>query len=247
MLFNNFEKQILDAKAAAEKAMAEAAALEEGKTISKGNKTSNDEARDFRSRFASISYKGRASRSKDSRSKSDPAAKDPTTTADSSEDADKKLQSKSDISGEIAVLKEIKDIRDELNILLRILEEQKSITDELFSQGNKLRMNPGIQEYYAEKSGLHRRIQDVKKMDQDAGRTYLHVSFIYSCGLMSIFDLVTTMSVNIAECERFKEERYADASYHRSTTSSTSNKNKRTSTRRLPEQNKARLLRIKPV
>lgn len=190
ILFNGFEKQILDAKEAAKKALADAAAAEKIKTKSEDKeKTSQsslndaDDAKISRTRFASISYEDHdpaTSEIQEVNPDSDSTPKDnnksPSSASSSSpEEAEKKLQSKSDISGEIAVLKEIKDIRDELNILNRILEEQKSIADKLFNPLNKLRMNPGVQEYYAETSGLERRIQDVKKMDRDAERTYLHV------------------------------------------------------------------------
>lgn len=100
---------------------------------------------------------------------------------DESTDTDKQhyertLEQKSDISVEINLLKEIKDIRFELNILHQILTEQKSVTDKLFSPLNRLKMNRDVQDYYLEQSRLERRIQDVVKMDRDAGRTYSHVS-----------------------------------------------------------------------
>lgn len=178
---------------------------------------------------------------------------------------ERKLEQKSDISGEIKVLKEIKDIRDELNILHRILTEQRSVTDKLFSPSNRLKMNPDVQEYYLEQSGLERRIQDVEKMDKDAERTYTHVSIslmwmggqkVGVCEIVGslpepqrriVFNfhcLWTILSPKImAQTSLPQLKRNVTLLillHNRSTISSTSSKNKRISTKLLREHSKAR-------
>jgi hypothetical protein len=81
---------------------------------------------------------------------------------------------KADITREIEALKDIKDIREELNILLKVLEEQKSITDRLFGTDKHkgLPLDSTVRDYYLQRSGLDNRTREVKKMDEDAGRTY---------------------------------------------------------------------------
>jgi hypothetical protein len=81
---------------------------------------------------------------------------------------------KSDITREIEALKDIKNIRDELNILLKILEDQKSITDRLFGteKHKGLPLGDTVRDYYLQRSGIDNRMREVKKMDEDAGRTY---------------------------------------------------------------------------
>jgi hypothetical protein len=81
---------------------------------------------------------------------------------------------KADITYEIQALKDIKNTRDELNILVKILEDQKSITDKLFGTDKHkgLLLDDTVREYYLQKSGIDNRMREVKKMDEDAGRTY---------------------------------------------------------------------------
>lgn len=89
--------------------------------------------------------------------------------------ADSGLDEKTDITGEIEVLKEIKDIRDEVNILQTLLGEQKSVTDKLFGHKNGLPLNRSTQDYYFKQSGLENRIRVVDKMDRDAETIFKHV------------------------------------------------------------------------
>lgn len=84
-----------------------------------------------------------------------------------------------DISSEIEVLKEIKDIQDELNIILKVLQEQESIATRLLGKESKLPIEQSIRDYYWEKSGLENRIRQVNKMNKDADRTHEQVRIMY--------------------------------------------------------------------
>lgn len=79
---------------------------------------------------------------------------------------------------EITLLEEIKDIRDELNILRSIFEDQRALLNKLLNlivvphpaaEGTK---NDPVVHYYRERSDMDLRIEKAKKMDLDAGKTY---------------------------------------------------------------------------
>lgn len=86
------------------------------------------------------------------------------------------------------MLEEVKDIRDELNILNSICQEQKDLLQRLF--GLIARPRPAAEQieiakdpvlnYYQERSDIHLRIERIRKMQMDATTTYDAVShFMY--------------------------------------------------------------------
>lgn len=80
-----------------------------------------------------------------------------------------------DITGEIEISVEVQKILEELNIILRILQEQKIIADKLFSPRNNLGMSHNIQDIYLAQSGLEGSIQDVVNMIKASEITDLRV------------------------------------------------------------------------
>lgn len=85
------------------------------------------------------------------------------------------------IEKEIRLLEEVKDIRDELNILRTIFEDQKALLNKLASliegpnpQGEHTTTDPVVN-YYQERCDIDLRIEKVKKMDKDAEKTYQSV------------------------------------------------------------------------
>lgn len=85
-----------------------------------------------------------------------------------------------DLHKEIQLLEEVKDIRDELNILNSICQEQKDLLQRLF--GLIARPRPAAEQieiakdpvlnYYQERSDIHLRIERIRKMQMDATTTY---------------------------------------------------------------------------
>ncbi|KAL9119474.1 MAG: hypothetical protein Q9187_003971 [Circinaria calcarea] len=75
------------------------------------------------------------------------------------------------ILDEIEMLEELRDIRDELNILHKVLRDQKSVVDRAFSKTG-LNLNQEARSYYLERTGLASRIAEVAKMEEDARVTY---------------------------------------------------------------------------
>ncbi|KAL9119608.1 MAG: hypothetical protein Q9187_003841 [Circinaria calcarea] len=73
---------------------------------------------------------------------------------------------------EIIMLKNIRDIRDELNILRKILEEQKYVIEKAFGEQGGLELTKEARTYYLERSGIYSRIDAVDKMKEDAATTY---------------------------------------------------------------------------
>jgi hypothetical protein len=84
-----------------------------------------------------------------------------------------------DILKEIKLLEEVKDIRDELNIVKSIFEEQKAlltklltvITDPKLGGSGTVQSDP-VLNYYQERSDINLRIEKVKKMEVDITTTY---------------------------------------------------------------------------
>ncbi|KAL1986929.1 hypothetical protein VTN96DRAFT_5346 [Rasamsonia emersonii] len=84
------------------------------------------------------------------------------------------------LQGEIDFLEEVKDIRDELNIIKSICEDQKNLMQKLFSLVAKVA--PGAEReaiakdpvlnYYHQRSDIQLRIERIEKMDMDALITY---------------------------------------------------------------------------
>ncbi|CAG8971164.1 hypothetical protein HYALB_00010139 [Hymenoscyphus albidus] len=90
-----------------------------------------------------------------------------------------------DIIKEITLLEEVKDIRDELNILRSILGEQKSLLNRLLDLvagrqvGDKKAVETDpVLNYYSERSDINMRIKKVKKMDADAATTYASINHL---------------------------------------------------------------------
>jgi hypothetical protein len=87
---------------------------------------------------------------------------------------------------EIELLEETKDIRDELNILRSIFEEQKDLLQKLFSfiAGSESAPSTGqlspekdpVLNYYQERSKIDSKIEKIHKMDKDAKTVYDSVS-----------------------------------------------------------------------
>jgi hypothetical protein len=80
-------------------------------------------------------------------------------------------------------LEEIKDIRDELNILKSIFEEQKSLLEKLSALiagseplGTHIPIKDPVLNYYQEQSNIEMKIEKVQKMDRDARTVYDSVS-----------------------------------------------------------------------
>ncbi|KAJ5774183.1 hypothetical protein N7457_009079 [Penicillium paradoxum] len=77
---------------------------------------------------------------------------------------------------DIELLEEIKDIRDELNILERILDDQKDLTQKLFSLVGKTNLEAlgtailkdRVLQYYHQRAGVGLRLDKIMKMDEDA-------------------------------------------------------------------------------
>lgn len=92
---------------------------------------------------------------------------------------------------EIALLEEVKDIRDELNILRSIFEDQRALLGKLLNLvakpqpgGGKSADTDPILHYYQERSDIDLRIEKVEKMDIDATKTYNSVwSYQVALGL----------------------------------------------------------------
>lgn len=72
------------------------------------------------------------------------------------------------LQGEIDLLEQVKDIRDELNILKSICEDQKNLVQKLFS----LIAKDPVLNYYHQRSDIQLRIERIEKMDMDARITY---------------------------------------------------------------------------
>ena len=66
----------------------------------------------------------------------------------------------------------VRDHRDELNILSKILEEQKHVIDKAFCKSGGLGLEDEAREYYMERTGLDARIGAVKRMKEDTTTTY---------------------------------------------------------------------------
>jgi hypothetical protein len=103
------------------------------------------------------------------------------------DDADKP-NDEADIFGEIENLKEIRDIRDELIILRKLLTEQTDVAEKLFNTNpeSRLTKNIDVMDYYWKRSGLDTRIRELDNMEVEAGRVYKLVSCklpIYSTDL----------------------------------------------------------------
>lgn len=81
------------------------------------------------------------------------------------------------IASEVEVLNEIKDIRDELNIIRRVMEDQDSIWKRLSAlYVDADWMKSHLFNYYEDRNGLEDRIREVSRMDAEAYRTYVSVS-----------------------------------------------------------------------
>lgn len=88
-----------------------------------------------------------------------------------------------DLKNEITLLEEVKDIRDELNILKSIFEDQKDVLEKLFNLVAGLRLskeqatdkNPIIN-YYRQRSDIDLRIEKIQKVQMDTTTTYDSVS-----------------------------------------------------------------------
>ncbi|RDL39424.1 uncharacterized protein BP5553_03764 [Venustampulla echinocandica] len=84
-----------------------------------------------------------------------------------------------DLQKDIKLLEEIKDIRDELNILHSILEDQEDLLQRLstlISQPDtvaeqKIEKDP-VLNYYRERSDIKLRIEKIRKLQMDAGTAY---------------------------------------------------------------------------
>ncbi|KAL1967139.1 hypothetical protein VTN77DRAFT_3430 [Rasamsonia byssochlamydoides] len=84
------------------------------------------------------------------------------------------------LQSEIDLLEEVKDIRDELNILKSICEDQKDLLQKLFSlvakaapdaEREAIAKDP-VLNYYHHRSDIQLRIERLEKMDMDARITY---------------------------------------------------------------------------
>lgn len=88
-----------------------------------------------------------------------------------------------DLQKDIQLLEEVKDIRDELNILHSILEDQEALLERLstlISQPDtmveqKIEKDP-VLNYYRERSDIKLRVEKVRKLQMDAGTAYNSVS-----------------------------------------------------------------------
>jgi hypothetical protein len=76
-----------------------------------------------------------------------------------------------DISTEIRLLKEVKDIRDELRIIIHLITTQTAVLE---VAGNAFKDDARSQ-CYELKSELERHLQDIREMDNEAGRAYVAV------------------------------------------------------------------------
>ena len=88
------------------------------------------------------------------------------------------------ITEETYLLREFKDIRDELNIIRSVLADQKDTLGELFEKTPENgRLTEDFIKYCQALSGLEPRIKEIEKLDTDAIRTYEAVSLIedFSC------------------------------------------------------------------
>jgi len=90
-----------------------------------------------------------------------------------------------DLQNEITLLEEVKDIRDELNILQSICEDQKDLLQKLSGLIARPRgaAQQGIEKdpilnYYKERSDIDLRIDKIRKLQTDATTTYDSVSNI---------------------------------------------------------------------
>ncbi|KAG9239188.1 hypothetical protein BJ875DRAFT_449161 [Amylocarpus encephaloides] len=90
-----------------------------------------------------------------------------------------KPEKENGILREIVVLEEIKDIRDELNILRSILDDQRGLLRKLWNvivppqpTGARTTKNDPVLHYYQERSDIDLRIEKVEKMEIDAKNTY---------------------------------------------------------------------------
>lgn len=83
-----------------------------------------------------------------------------------------------DIQKEIMLLEEIKDIRDELNILKSIFEDQRNLLKKLFTlvRTSTTAQTRVMVDYYQERSDIDLRLEKVNKMEMDAKITYDSVS-----------------------------------------------------------------------
>lgn len=84
-----------------------------------------------------------------------------------------------DLENEITLLEEVKDIRDELNILKSIFEDQKDVLEKLFNlvAGPRLPKEQATDEnpilnYYQQRSDIDLRIEKIQKMQMDTTTTY---------------------------------------------------------------------------
>ncbi|OAP61529.1 hypothetical protein AYL99_03732 [Fonsecaea erecta] len=83
------------------------------------------------------------------------------------------------LDNEIELLEEIKDIRDELNILRSICADQDDVLKKLFqlatvhdSEGKRDDTNDRILNYYRQRSNIDTRIARINKMQRDIGTAY---------------------------------------------------------------------------
>ncbi|KAJ5735283.1 uncharacterized protein N7483_000408 [Penicillium malachiteum] len=90
-----------------------------------------------------------------------------------------------DLDDDIELLEEIKDIRDKLNILERILDDKEDLTQNLFKLFDIEKQEDGtttktlqdqVLQYYQQRAGVGLRLDRIKKMDEDAKISYDAVS-----------------------------------------------------------------------
>ncbi|OQE40889.1 hypothetical protein PENCOP_c005G04768 [Penicillium coprophilum] len=90
------------------------------------------------------------------------------------------------LEDDIELLEEIKDIRDELNILERILDDQADLTQKLFNlfdvekrEGTITNsLQDQVLQYYQQRAGVELRLDRIKKMDEDAKISYDAINFL---------------------------------------------------------------------
>jgi Mg2+ and Co2+ transporter CorA len=111
-------------------------------------------------------------------SKSSAEGQNGTDEGKPGQDDDDKPNDEADIYGEIENLKEIRDIRDELIILRKLLTEQTDVAKKLFNTNlqSSLTKNTDVMDYYSKRSGLDTRIRELDNMEEEAERIYNLVS-----------------------------------------------------------------------
>jgi hypothetical protein len=82
-----------------------------------------------------------------------------------------------DISTEIRLLKEVKDIRDELRIIIHLITSQIAVLEEA---GDAFRDDARYQ-CRDLRYDLERHLQDIREMDHEAGRAYVAVRLQSKC------------------------------------------------------------------